>query len=676
MSEVTEPRDENLPAGTPAPESSVATDAAPHANVSAAEAHEPATDSDHESEGSDDEADDSDGDAEGAGGAEVTADGQPAKKKKRRRRKKKPGVTADGQPLPEGQQKAEGQKKAPRKEVSQLPFGKYFEGAARKHAFSVGEVVAGRVTRVESGAILVDLFGKATAIVDEHEPREVEAIVEAPAAVAAPVEGAEATEATATEASTESSAGGVAALAEAAIAAEAESTAHAEAHGHDHDDDAHEAPAEAHHVVELPPPAIGEIFRGRIGAVAESGHVAIINRAIDIAKARAAITDARDKRKRVHGLVYGFNRGGFDVLVFGLRAFCPASGMSLSHIENPEELIGRKLEFSLPETKAGSHGIIVSRRSILERDNRKKARDRAKALKVGERVKGRVSQVREFGFFLDIGDGLEGMVHVSEMSWDRSLRPSDFVKVGDEIEAQIVKIPEGRKERHERIGLSTKSVAADPWDAHGELLAEGRIFKGKVARVAEFGAFIEIAPAIEGLLHVSELGHNIEHANKVVKPGDELDLVIDRVDKKARRVSLSKLSSADMQAIADGKVSENALRAPKPGGTVQFIVERIEHHGIFGQIAGVLGKRGRAYLSNGDSNTEKGADMRKHFPTGKTFDVKVVGADRDGSIRVSRKALIVDEEKRAVQDYRREASKQGFGTFGDLLRAKLGEDKT
>jgi small subunit ribosomal protein S1 len=595
-----------------------------------------------------------------------------------------------------------------------VPFGRFFEGApgSRRNAFSIGEVVAGRVTRTEYGTILVDLFGKAIAVVDELEPREVQMpppAAEAPAAEApaaeAPAAEAPAAEApaaaqgetpadaappsdassdTAEPASAEASADAVPAAATAESSAAESSSAESSSAEVDHDDGGGEhedagtlaAPIAPD---EPPPPlpTLGEIFRGRVGAVAESGHLAIVNRLLDLKAARKRVDQAREDRTRVLGLVYGFNRGGFDVLVDGLRAFCPASGMSLGPVDDPAEFVGRKLEFSVPPAKAGTHGLVVSRRAILEREARKQARERAKTLQLGERVRGMVTQVRDFGLFIDIGGGLEGMVHVSEMSWDRSQSPADVARVGDVLEAQIIRLPDRKekKERHERIGLSLKAVAADPWDAHGEAVAEGRVFKGRITRVAEFGAFVEVAPGIEGLLHVSELGTNLQHARDGAKEADEVWVLIERVDKKARRLSLSKLSAANVASLESGELTPEAFkgRAPKQGASLKVIVDRVESHGLFVQIEGVLGKKGRGYIPNAEMATERGTDHRRKFPVGTKLDAKIIGTDRDGGLKLSRKALLQDEEKRAVQDYRREASKQGLGTFGDLLRARLGE---
>jgi small subunit ribosomal protein S1 len=396
----------------------------------------------------------------------------------------------------------------------------------------------------------------------------------------------------------------------------------------------------------------------------------IVNRIVDTQAVKQRVAKAREQRRRVRGVVFGFNRGGFDVLVEGIRVFCPASGMSLGPIENPEGLLGQRLEFTVPPAKAGTHGFVVSRRGILERQQRKAAKQLFRSLQPGQRLKGRVTQVREFGLFVDLG-GIEGLVHQSELSFSRGVRPQDAAKPGDEIEVQVLRVGEGqtRKER-ERVSLSMKALQDDPWASHGELLEPGNVINGKVVRTTDFGAFIELAPQIEGLLHISELGRELKHANQVLTEGQEIRVVVERADRKARRISLSKLSQAEEKALEAGTDAKSA-RPPKPGAHLTVVVDKIDHAGLVVQIPGVFGRRGRGFIPNSEMGTERGTDHRKGFPPGTQIPVKAIGVDRDGGYRFSRKALLVEEEKRAVQDYRREVARQGLGTFGDLLRAKL-----
>ena len=430
---------------------------------------------------------------------------------------------------------------------------------------------------------------------------------------------------------------------------------------------------------------MGGVFRGRVGAVAESGHIAIVNRIMDRAAVRAQLDQYRGERRRVQGVVFGFNRGGFDVLVAGVRAFCPASAMSLEEIPDPNAYVGQKLEFLLPPVHGAGKDIVVSRRTILERLQRKKAKELLKSLQKGQRFTGRVTSVREFGVFVDIG-GVEGLVHQSELSYAHGVKPGDVAKPGDVVEVAVLRVggepkkgdgdkadKRGRKDKLTRVSLSMKALQPDPWDAHAEAIKEGSIREGKVSRTTEFGAFIELAPAIEGLLHISELGRDLKHANQALKEGETLHVVVERTDKKARRISLSRLSASELEDYKAGKLGDGEIKIIRTGSRISVQIERVEQRGITVRIPGAIGKRARGFIPNSESGHERGADLRKLFPSGSEGEVKVIGTDRDGGLRCSPKALAVDEERRAVKDYRREASKQGFGTFGDLLKAKLGQ---
>jgi small subunit ribosomal protein S1 len=755
--------------GAQADASSTTSSSAPSSTAPSEEAN--ASGEAHEGDAHDGEAHDGEEGEEPQAGEEGGANAaDPLRKKRRRRRRKKPGarepgeegaaaVTAEGAP---SQEKSERPPREREREGAGGVFARFFDGpnAGKRHAFSAGEVVAGRVVKINDGAFVVDLFGKATAFVDIFEPHEIPVAPEPPApAVSAARPPASSDAASSDAASPEKAAEGLAseaaeqtgepegvqvdapldaaattsavdaqqpvedtsalaAVAESALGTQSEhlqseGSVDADATGtvreqpeatqaqHDaqpgaapvegvetaeaqaafsqsehrepethHEESAHEETAAEPEPEPPPPPELGTIFRGRIGSVSESGHVVIVNRIVDVSAAKQRIIKARDQRQRVRGVVYGFNRGGFDVLVEGVRVFCPASGMALTPVDNPEPLLGQRLEFTVPPAKAGTHGLVVSRRGILERQQRRAAKQLFRSLQPGQKLRGHVTQVREFGLFVDLG-GFEGLVHQSELSFNRGVRPQDVAKPGDEVEVQVLRVGEGqtRKER-ERVSLSMKTLQADPWSAQNELLEPGNIITGKVVRTTEFGAFIELAPQIEGLLHISELGRELKHANQALEEGHELRVIVERVDRKARRISLSKLSQAEEKSIESGVDSKSA-RPPKPGQHLDVVVEKVDHAGLMVQVPGVFGRRGRGFIPNVEMGTERGTDHRRGFPPGTVIHAKVIGVDRDGGFRFSRKALLFEEEKKAVQDYRREASRHGLGTFGDLLRAKL-----
>ena len=721
--------------------------------------------------GADAESDTVSGEAAAAEAQADTVSGESAPtagKKKRRRRRKKKGA---------GASEAPGDSKAPHHHA---PFLHLFAGAARKHAFSVGEVIAGTVQRVEHGVIVVDLFGKASAIADVDEPRDLPIVIhesesipapapepvadEAAAADAAGGEGADEQEQTGADAPADDAPAaestGAAATVPAAPSdrpeidslvpdtsweldatdmaqldeelgeadtvvgakayeptipppaaapaqvwkpapapaptAEPESKAEVAPEAQESQEEtAPDAPAEAAPVTEPPedlsdadltllepmppqePPQMGAIFRGRIGAVSESGHIAIVNRVIDKAAVRKAIRAAREQHQRVTGVVYGFNRGGFDVLVGGVRAFCPASAMSLTPIEDPNELVGQRCEFSLPQDKGGKKSIIVSRRNILEKEARKRARERMAELEIGQKLHGKILEVRDYGVLVDLGGGLDGLVHMSEVSWSRGARPADVAKPGDEVDVAVIKVQQAtRKDRYGRVSLSMRACQPDPWEAAQEILRPGTPVKGKVVRTTDFGAFVELQENIEGLLHISELGGSKEltHAKQAVTEGDEIHVVIERVDKEQRRISLSKLSEQDAKAIEAGEIEVGkAPRSLKPGTHVVGLVKRVEHGGAQVQVDGMLGKRGRGFIPNRELQDIRG-EKRKGLSQGDVIEVKIVGTERDGTLRCSVRARLLDEERKAVREYRKESAKQGLGTFGDLLKAKLDGD--
>jgi small subunit ribosomal protein S1 len=663
------------------------------------------------------EGDDEGGEA-GEGADAAGGEGEPGKKKRRRRRRKKKKGGAEGETTDVGTP-APIEAAKPRKDPSQLPFQKLFEGTSRRHAFSIGEIVAGRVKETREDVAVIDLFGKALAYARLCEPRDVPVSVEPqepdedeaeagegePIAEAVSSETPIGTEAVSGETPIEAEAvsgetpidapsaeapaehradaGPVEGQAAEEQSGEAQASEGQATEGHADSDAPDGAPiAEPGYrlVPENTPPLVaGEIFRGRVGAVAESGHIAIVNEIVDIKATRAILRRARDTRDRVVGLVFGFNRGGFDVLIYGMRAFCPVSGMVIEQIDDPESLLGQWAQFHVQTARSGLQGLVVSRRSILEKESRKRAKALLKSLESGQKVRGRVTQVRDFGLFVDIGGGLEGLVHQSELSWERGTKPEDVAKVGDEIEVQILKVHEreSKRERHDRVSLSLKSLQPDPWRQQVDQLQEGLPRKGTIVRTAEFGAFVQLAPGVDGLLHISELGKELKHADQAVNEGDEIYIVVERIDRKQRRISLSKLTPEEVELFEKGELVAGDGPTPrlKPGSLIRVRVTQVVSAGLHVQVDNIVGRRGRGFIPNVEMGTSRGTDHRKQWPPGTEIDVKIIGTDRDGGLRCSRKGFIVDEERRAVREYRKEVSKQGLGTFGDILRQKLGIDQ-
>lgn len=360
----------------------------------------------------------------------------------------------------------------------------------------------------------------------------------------------------------------------------------------------------------------------------------------------------------VEGKVTGVNKGGADVDLGGIRAFCPFSQLDDRYTQDPSQFIGRSLSFLI--TKLGDRDVVLSRRALLERESRD-ARERVLGtIALGSIVKGRVSQIREFGAFVDLG-GIEGLVPARELSHDR-VRPEDVVSIGDVLEVQVKGIE--KKGDKTEITLSLKALATDPWSSIEAIAPVGRVLAGQVSKLAEFGAFVRVAPGVEGLLHVSELGARVQHAKDAVEIGQPMLVRVVSVDKDRRRIALAPAS----EGASAG--TEDRLEAFVVGAIVKAVVEKVENFGVVVQIAGTRGRVGRAVIPNAETATKPGTDLRREFPAGRELTAKIIEAS-DKRTRLSIRAAAEDAERADFDQFRASQSTGGMGTFGDLLKRKL-----
>jgi len=239
----------------------------------------------------------------------------------------------------------------------------------------------------------------------------------------------------------------------------------------------------------------------------------------------------------VEGTVTAETKGGFDVRISGsVRAFCPFSQMEMRRIENAEEYIGKKFAFRV--TKFSEHGknIVVSRRALLEEERAQQKEALQESLAVGQTVAGVITNIRDFGAFVDIG-GIEGLIPASEIGWGEVRDIHGHLHVGQQVEV-VVKNLDWNKERY---SFSLKEALPDPWEEAVGRFAEGSIHKGIVSRLADFDAFVTLAEGIDGLVHISNLGagRKIHHPREVVQPGMEIEVRVDALDVEKHRLSLS-----------------------------------------------------------------------------------------------------------------------------------------
>ncbi|MET0344130.1 MAG: S1 RNA-binding domain-containing protein [Polyangiales bacterium] len=373
----------------------------------------------------------------------------------------------------------------------------------------------------------------------------------------------------------------------------------------------------------------------------------------------------------VEGKVTGLNKGGLEVEVAGARAFCPISQADRGFLADPNELVGRTLQFLVTELREGGKRIVVSRRAVLEREAKERAEGVLRDLKVGAVVRGTVTAVREFGAFVDLG-GIEGLVPNAELSYDRSATAQGVVSAGDVVEVQVRDVKEGpldrRGEKTMKITLSLKSLAQDPWEGVDSAVPVGQVLRGQVVRVVDFGAFVRIAAGIEGLLHVSELGGKVANAAEVLKPGETIDVVARSVDKAARKLSLA--PAPDGLAVG-AQASTPSLGV---GALVQATVDRIESYGVFVQVEGTRGRVGRGLIPNAELGTPRGADNRKGFPVGTKLTAKVLETG-DGKLKLSLRAVKDDEERAEFDGFRASTQSATLGTLAEKLAGALSKKK-
>ncbi len=244
----------------------------------------------------------------------------------------------------------------------------------------------------------------------------------------------------------------------------------------------------------------------------------------------------------VQGQVSAAVKGGVEVQVAGLRAFCPASQIDIRFIEDLSEFVGQRFDFRITKFEGGRRpNLVVSRRALLEEQQRIQADQLRAQLTEGAVLTGRVSSLQDYGAFVDLG-GLEGMIHISQLAFGHIKHPKEVLAVGQQVEVSVLRIePSTDPKKREKIALSIRALSRDPWQDALDSFPVGTRVSGRVSRLQPFGAFIELAPGVDGLVHISELGagRRINHPSEVLNPGDQVEATVLGVDLERRRISLS-----------------------------------------------------------------------------------------------------------------------------------------
>ncbi len=278
----------------------------------------------------------------------------------------------------------------------------------------------------------------------------------------------------------------------------------------------------------------------------KEGRLILSKKRAQYEKAWGDVQRVKEADGMVKGLVIEVVKGGLIVDI-GLRGFLPASLVELRRVRDLQPYIGMELEAKIIELDKNRNNVVLSRRAFLEETQKEQREEFLDLLKPGERRKGVISSVVNFGAFVDLG-GMDGLIHVSELSWQHVDHPSAVVTIGDEVDVEVLEVDLDR----ERISLSLKATQKDPWKEFADSHRVGELVYGRVTKLVPFGSFVQVGDNIEGLVHISEMSeHHVELPEQVVTPGEELWVKIIEIDLERRRISLSVKQAAEGGVVAE-----------------------------------------------------------------------------------------------------------------------------
>ncbi|HUJ69677.1 MAG TPA: 30S ribosomal protein S1 [Syntrophorhabdales bacterium] len=373
----------------------------------------------------------------------------------------------------------------------------------------------------------------------------------------------------------------------------------------------------------------------------------------------AEIRDAFQANIPVTGKVKAAVKGGFEVTVAGVRCFCPFSQMDLKVSKESEAYLGQTLSFKVLEYENDGRNIVLSRRALLQEERQAQIERFKETLSVGMELKGIVRSIQNFGAFVDLG-GVDGLIPASEIGWDRTEKPEDVLSIGQEVSVKVIGLDWAKN----RLTLSLKAMQDDPWLSKADKYSVDDRVKGVVVRLAPFGAFVNLEPGIDGLIHISRLGagRHVHHPKEVVEVGQMVEPLVLSVDKENRKISLS----------LEERVSEDAP-LPEVGAVVEGAVDRVMSYGIFLK----LDNGSSGLIPNSEMGTPRGTNHSRMFPVGTRLQVVVIGVDKESrKISLSRNAVSDKVEKDEFSRYRsgqqgEQGSPANLSGFGELLQKHL-----
>ncbi len=373
------------------------------------------------------------------------------------------------------------------------------------------------------------------------------------------------------------------------------------------------------------------------------------------------IETAAESGVPLSGRVASKNKGGFEIDLGGAMAFCPISQIELAFTEDPDQHIGRSYQFRVMEVRDGGRSIVVSRAELLREAQAQAEQQMLATLEEGMTLDGTITRLADFGAFVDIG-GVEGLIHVSELGFSRVEHPSELVKQGERVRVKVLKIEQS--DRGLRIGLSMKETMEDPWEAAMGVIFAGAKLTGTVNRLEAFGAFVEVAPNVEGLVHVSEMSweKHVKRPSDIVSVGQVVSVEVLDVDLIRHRIALSLKESA-------GDPWNTASEAYVPGQEVSGSVENIEDFGAFINLGGGI----TALLPRSEMGLSGSATPHAMFTRGDSVSARVLSVEparRRLSLTLKSAEDVADTVNEGPRTYA-DGGSTGLGTLGDLLKDRF-----
>jgi len=347
----------------------------------------------------------------------------------------------------------------------------------------------------------------------------------------------------------------------------------------------------------------------------EDGRILLSKEKAERLKVWDDISQAYEADEPVEGTIIARVKGGLSVDI-GVKAFLPGSQVDLRPVRNLEGMLGEKFSFKIIKFNKRRGNIVLSRRALLETERRRMRESTLQTLEAGQILDGVIKNLTDYGAFIDLG-GIDGLLHITDMSWGRINHPSELFNVGDEIKVKVLKFdPE-----NERVSLGLKQIQPDPWVDASMRYPLGVRIKGKVVSLTDYGAFIELEPGIEGLVHVSEMSwtKRVKHPSKIVNVADEVEAVVLDVDERNRKISLG------MKQIEDNPWTVIEEQYPV-GAQVKGVVRNITNFGVF--IGLDEGIDGLVHVSD-ISWTEQIKHPSEKFQKGDEIDAVVLKIDKE-----------------------------------------------